>query len=271
MIDREDYEEPRCLLCMEKECAVSPIPVGRVIEKLDAYYERNDVSGAERHLLYWLNEAISGNDKKGEFTVREELMGHYRKQGIKDKAIENADKVYSLIKELGIEDTVGAGTACLNIGTVYKAFSRPKESILYFYKAQDIYEKSLNKNDERFGGLFNNMALTLVDLKEFNKAYEYFFKAIDVVKKSPFGMPDVAISYLNLCTAKETEKGIAAAKEEIEGYLEKAKENLDDSNNKRNGYYAFVCSKCAPGFIYYGLKGYGEELKSRAKEIYERA
>ena len=132
MIGKEDYEEPRCVLNMDKNESVDPIPVQRVIEKLDAYYAKNDVSGAERHLLYWLSESLVGNDKKGEFTVRSELMGHYRKEGNKEKAIENADAVNDLIEELKIGDTVGAGTAYLNIGTVYKAFGKAEESLIFF-------------------------------------------------------------------------------------------------------------------------------------------
>ncbi|MBO4594254.1 MAG: tetratricopeptide repeat protein [Clostridia bacterium] len=270
MIGKEDYEEPRCVLNMDKDKSVDPIPVQRVIEKLDAYYARNDVSGAERHLLYWLSEALAGNDKKGEFTVRSELVGHYRKEGNKEKAIENADAVNSLIEELKIGDTVGAGTAYLNIGTVYKAFGREKESLIFFEKATAIYEKTLDRKDARFGGLYNNYALTLVDLKRFTEAYRYYEKALSVVENIPFGKPDAAITYLNIATAKETEKGYSAAKDEIKNLLKKAKDRLD-GENRRDGYYAFVCSKCATAFSYYGDEEYAEELIVRAKEIYERA
>ena len=270
MIGKEDYEQPRCVLCMDKNDTVNPIPVQRVIEKLDFYYAKNDVSGAERHLLYWLSESLVGNDKKGEFTVRSELMGHYRKQGDAEKALENADAVNNLIDELKIVDTVGAGTAYLNIGTVYKAFGNPEKSLIFFEKATDIYEKNLDKDDARFGGLFNNKALALVDLKAFDKAYECYYKALSVVENSPFGKPDAAITYLNIATARETEKGYSAAKDEIKELLGKAKICLDGENS-RDGYYAFVCSKCAPAFSYYGDEEYAKELIVRAKEIYERA
>lgn len=271
MINKEDYEEPRCVLCMDKNKSVTPIPVQRVIEKLDSYYSKNDVSGAERHLLYWLSEAKSGNDKKGEFTVRSELMGHYRKEGDGNKAIENADAVNALIGELGIGDALSAGTAYLNIGTVYKAFGRPEESLCFFEKAKSIYEKLLPVGDIRFGGLYNNMALTLVDLKRFDEAYGYYNKALSVVEKSSDTATDAAITCLNIATAKETEKGYSAAKEEIDELLKRAKTFFDDSEVKRDGYYAFVCGKCAPAFSYYGDEKYAEELKSRAKEIYERS
>ena len=54
-LSKDDYEEPRCLLNMHPE--VTPIPVGRMIEKLDSYLNQNDYDAAERHLKYWLTEA----------------------------------------------------------------------------------------------------------------------------------------------------------------------------------------------------------------------
>ena len=49
----------------------------------------------------------------------------------------------------------------------------------------------------------------------------------------------------------------------------KAMKILDDYEN-RDGYYAFVCEKCASVFGYYGHFFYEKELKERAKAIYER-
>ena len=52
ILSKDDYEEPRCLLNMHPE--VTPIPVGRIIDKLDSYLNKNDYDAAERHLKYWL-------------------------------------------------------------------------------------------------------------------------------------------------------------------------------------------------------------------------
>ena len=68
-----------------------PIPQGRVVDKLDEYMSRRDYAGAERHLLYWLAEARQGGDLRGELTVRNELIGHCRKTGQREKAQENID------------------------------------------------------------------------------------------------------------------------------------------------------------------------------------
>ena len=66
-LSNEDYEEPRCLLNMHPE--IHSIPLGRVIEKLDSYLDRQDFDSAVRHLSYWLSEAEAGNDDRGRLAV----------------------------------------------------------------------------------------------------------------------------------------------------------------------------------------------------------
>ena len=82
IIGPEDYAEPRCLLCDEPYGVTPPVkavPQQRIIEKMNEYMSRRDYAGAERHLLYWLEEAKLGRDKGGELMIRNELVGHYRK------------------------------------------------------------------------------------------------------------------------------------------------------------------------------------------------
>ena len=55
-----------------------------------------------------------------------------------------------------------------------------------------------------------------------------------------------------------------------EAFFKKA-EALLENHQKRDGYYAFVCEKCASVFGYYGHFFYADELKKRAGRIYERA
>ena len=78
-LSKDDYEEPRCLLNMHPK--VTPISVGRMIEKLDSYLNQNDYDAAERHLKYWLTEADAGHDMRGKLTVLNEQIGFYRKTG----------------------------------------------------------------------------------------------------------------------------------------------------------------------------------------------
>ena len=74
----------------ESQPRIHPIPRRRVIEKLDWYMSRRDYAGAERHLLYWLEEARLGDDLRGALMLRNELVGHYRKTGDRERALEKA-------------------------------------------------------------------------------------------------------------------------------------------------------------------------------------
>ena len=42
-----------------------PVPQQRIVAKMDEYMSRRDYAGAEKHLLYWLEEARQGNDLRG--------------------------------------------------------------------------------------------------------------------------------------------------------------------------------------------------------------
>ena len=98
-IGPEDYEEPQCLLCGEPygaEPKPEPIPQQRVVQKLDEYMSRRDYDGAERHLLYWLEEANRVRDLRGELLVHNELIGHYRKVSNRERAFVHIEQALKL-------------------------------------------------------------------------------------------------------------------------------------------------------------------------------
>ena len=272
-IQKEDYEEPACPFCVDRwkdEPPVKPVPIRRIIQKLDEHLSYNDYISGERHLLYWLGEATDGNDKRGMLTIYNELMGIYRKTNRKEEALESLSEALKLVENTDLDFTVTAGTTYINAATVYKAFGYPEKSLPLFQKAQKIYESELSGSDSRLAGLYNNMALTLVDLKLYNEAYGYYEKAISVNSQNENGELETAITYLNIANAKELESGLEKAEEEIAQYIEKAYKLLTIESIPKNGYYAFVCEKCAPTFSYYGYFYYENDLKERAKKIYER-
>ena len=142
-LEPEDYAEPRCLLCDKpygKAPAVKAVPQQRIIEKMNDYLSRRDYTGAERHLLYWLEEAKLGHDRGGELLIRNELVGHYRKTAEKEKAFESAKEALRLIEELDFDGSVSAGTTYINIATAYNAFGENEKSIALFEKAMKTYE-----------------------------------------------------------------------------------------------------------------------------------
>ena len=271
ILKAEDYVEPRCVLCDEPygaEPAVKSVPQRRIIEKMDEHMSRRDYAGAERHLLYWLEEAKLGRDQRGELMIRNELVGHYRKTANKEAAFLHAKEALKLLKDMDFEGTISAGTTYTNVATAYNAFGENEDSLRLFEKAKDVYESSPRTDPQLLGGLYNNMALVCVSLKRFQEAAELYGKALKVMAQVPGGELEQAITYINMANAAEDEKGLENAETLIDQYMDQAYDLLDHTNAPKDGYYAFVCEKCAPAFSYYGYFMQAEELNRRAEEIY---
>ena len=115
------------------------------------------------------------------------------------------------------------------------------------------------------------MALSLAVCGRYEEATEMFRKAIEVMKKQEYGELEQAITWLNMADAAEAALGPEAAEDTVEEYLETAEKLLNTVSLPRNGYYAFVCEKCAPVFGHYGWFMTEAELKKRAEEINDRA
>ena len=262
---------------------IRPVPQKRIIEKMDDYMSRRDYAGAERHLLYWLEEALAGQDLRGQLMLRNELIGHYRKTAAKRQALENVEEAVRLLEVLQFENSISAGTTYVNAATACNAFGDYERAAVFFEKARSVYESQAQTNPQLLGGLYNNMALNCVSLARknrdlpgkkadtearFKQAFALYDKAMEQMRLVPNGELEQAITCLNRADALEAEKGPEAAEKEIEDLLDTASVLLDTPSVPRDGYYAFVCEKCAPSFSYYGYFLEAEELSRRAEELY---
>ena len=298
----EDYIEPRCVLCEEPYGVtkdVKPVPQQRIIEKMDEYMAHRDYAGAERHLLYWLEEAKLGEDLRGQLMLRNELTGHYRKTGDREKSLANAEEALRLLSVLEFEGTISSGTTYVNAATACNAFGENERSLALFEKARAVYEANPRTDRALLGGLYNNMALTNAALGRYEEAMPLFEKALEAMGEVPNGGLEQAITYLNMADLLDARYGMEQREKEICEYLDRAADLLDETQPAGRqaagrqaagqqaeesredpakaenagpdpGYYAFVCEKCAPAFSYYGYFLTAEELERRAKEIYGR-
>ncbi|MBQ3847879.1 MAG: tetratricopeptide repeat protein [Clostridia bacterium] len=270
-ISQEDYKEPQCLLNMSDPNSkeVRSIDISRVIDKLDSYLSKDDMPGAKRHLEYWLREAESGNDERGRFSILNELMGLCRKMKLEKEAKNYAMAALEQAEAIGIKDTISYGTCLLNVATVYKAFGDSEKALGFYEKAKENYGKNLPSDDRRAAGLCNNMGLALCDVKRYEDSIRSYEKALEILKKYDDSRPDRAITWLNLANAYEAKDGLLEAEESISKCLDEAEKELLSEENVRDGYYAFVCEKCAPTFGYYGRFGLQNDLLACSAEIYE--
>ncbi len=272
-LSREDYEEPRCLLDMNKGLQSAPlrsIPMARVTEKLDEYLSRDDWAGAERHLNYWLADAENAGDRMAQLAIESERMGLFRKRGRRDDAFAAAESALRLLADPDIADSLTAATAYVNIATVYKTFSMPEKALSWFMKARPVYEKYLKDGDVRLGGLYNNLALALADLERFDEARGYYRRALTVMKQAAGGELEQAVTWLNLADLETAEKGYEEAEDRVQTCLDRARLLLDTPSLPRNGYYAYVLRCCVPTFEYYGRFMDAQELEEVSSAIYRQ-
>ena len=296
-LERDEYQEPRCPLDMSalQGGPAETIPVRRITEKEDEFLAKNYWTGAERLLLYWLAEADQYGDKKGCFAMNNELMGLYRKLGKEEKAMESAGKALELQAELGMENSISAGTTYVNVATACNAFGEYERSLELFGKARAVYENSSFVEPRLLGGLYNNMALTCTALSKYDEALALYEKAVSVMAKVPDGGLEQAITCLNMADTVEAWLGMEEGESRIFELADRAEELLDDKGREllrrpdgetsvletpgalkalpaeekaRIGYYAFVCEKCAPVFEYYGYFLTADRLRETAEKIY---
>ncbi len=265
----EDYIEPSCLLCGAQSEAV-PIPQPRVAQKLDEYMSRRDYAAAERHLLYWMEEARLGHDLRGELFLCNELVGHYRKTANRAPALHYIERALSLLDTLGFTEGVSAGTTLVNAATAYSAFGENERALALFERARAIYEAG-SVEPQLLGGLYNNMATACAALGRYGEALALYGQAMEQMALIPGGAPERAVTCLNMADAVAADQGLEAGEARIAALLDKADALLRDANVPRDGYYAFICEKCAPGFAHYGWFAAAQACSDAAKEIYERA
>ncbi len=274
MLDEFDYKEPACPLCDGKEfyypkkgAPLGRIPTQRIIEKLDGLFAKNNYAEAGRLLTYWKSEAVELRDRQGELAVENELVGYYRKQGEKEKALASVECALSLVDELEQGDMASGATIFINCATAYKAFGMAKEAMPLYERAEGIYKNVLAEGDTRFGALYNNMALALADVGDYEGAEKAYLSALCVMEKARGGEADAAITYINLAHMYEK----TGKRDRIGGCMKKAYDLLQSDNLPHNGYYAFVLEKCAPSFGYFGDRETYLKLKKESEEIYARS
>ena len=241
------------------------IPIESIISKLDMYLNREDYASAHRLLLYWKDESRNINDLRGELEILNELLGFSRRINDKEGGLSAVWRCFELIEILNISGTT-AGTIYLNGATTLKCFGQPQESIPYYEKAYQCFEGNLPKDDKLWGGFFNNYALALADVGRYDDAIDRYQEAIDVMSCVENGHVEVAVTLMNIAELFER---IGDSNHLIDQSLEQALYYLNDSSLPRNGYYAFVCRKCAPTFGHFGWFQVERELNERADRIYE--
>jgi len=256
-----------CPACKKLEKAAARVPVGRVIEKLDSLFAKNDLVGAERLIEYWTAEAIALGDTSGELSLVNEMLGLSRRIGNKDKAKAAIDRALILIDLTGMGSSVSGATILLNAATTEKAFGAPEAAVPLYERTADIYKaEKLDEKDPKYAALYNNYATTLTDLTRFTEAEALYQKALSLTREAK-NLPDCAVTAVNMAHLYEAWEGIES--EKITECLAHAERLLLEECTDRTPYFAFVAEKCVPAFDYFGHFFAANQLREISRKIYE--
>ncbi len=246
------------------------IDIGRVIERMDGYMSRLDFAAAGRHLDYWLREAESLGDRRSALSLHNEWIGLARKSGQREAAAAHSEEALRLIDALELRQTVTEGTTCINAATAAYVFGDYDRSIRLFERAKACYRGSASVSPQQMGGLYNNMGLTLTALRRYDDALSSYRKALEWMERVPHSAAEQAETCLNMADTLESQRGMDAERD-IFALLDRAEALLEAEASPEDGYYAYICSHCAPTFEHFGYFITANRLKEIASRYYERA
>lgn len=256
--------QEKCQGCSKEN--MSRVPIIRVIGRLDELFAHNDLEGAVELLEYWNNEAQNIGDSRGRLEILNEQIGIYRRTYERDKALGVVNDALQIIESEGIDSTLSVGTIYINIATTLKAFGKTPEAMPYYEKAEQIYSSFANVPAFKLAALNNNKASAFAELGDFKSAEKCYLSAIEILKSSSEYFGEIAVSYVNLAHLYED---MAQLDTVIYDTMQKAWEYLTKPQIAHDGNYAFICTKCAPSFEYFGFAEREQYLTKEAERIYE--
>ena len=241
------------------------LDVPSVIRGLDALYARGREDEAQSYLERHLSEACELGDWRAELSLTSELLGQYRRSMEREKGLAAVERALALVREHRLGRTVSGATVLLNAATTLGCFGEHKEALPIFRHVSRVYAEHLDPHDYRFAGLFNNMAQSHAALGEFTQAEGLFLSAVKIMERLEGGENEIAVT---LCSLAELYDAADPEDGRIADCLERAWACLDGPGVKRDGYYAFMASKCVPVFDRLGFFLYAAELKERIGAVH---
>ena len=249
---------------MEHKNCDGVLPVKNFIAELDGCFARDDLAAAGEVLSRWERLAREQYDRTALLSILSEEIGYYRQTADPARGVPAIEEAFSLIDELEIQDTVSAGTIYINGATTYKSFGMAERGMAYYDRAERIYAAQLPPDDYRVAALCNNRALALSDLGDTEAAERSFLRALRILRAEGLHDGEIAVTHIGLAHLYDK----IGRRDGIEPQLESAWQILSSGELPRDGDFAFICSKCAPSYGYFGQKEREAVLTQIAAQIY---
>ena len=253
-----------CSSCSKE--SYTTVPIGRVMQKLDELFEKNDLKGVGDILEYWEREARIIHDKRGLLEILNEQIGYFRRTADRDRALSAVNEAFGLIDELDAGKNEASGTIYLNGATTMKAFGMTSEAMQYYKIAKEIYDSTLSPDDYRLAAFYNNISSAYKDLGEIENSEKACFSALEILESRGGYFGEAAVTHVNLA---HLYYDLDVFDERVYEHIECAWTLLSSDENIHDGNFAFLCSKCYPSFGYFGYFDYENKLKALVEKIYE--
>ncbi|MBE6968637.1 MAG: tetratricopeptide repeat protein [Ruminococcaceae bacterium] len=260
-MDERDYMENACPFDVSAwrkvpQRAGKRIDLGTYLARYDALMARGEKKDAGAVLYDALCAAREHGDRHSELSLCSELMGYCRQAGCREEGMEAIEAGLHLLRELGLEGSLTAGTILVNAATALSAFGEHQRALGNFQEAFRCYGRALPPEDQRWAALLNNMAAAYEARGERDSAERHYRSALRIQQLG--GGVDVAVTHVNLAQ-------LLGSRDEWEAALAA----LDEPTLVWDEYYAFTCRKCAAAFEEAGMAETAQELRERAEIIHE--
>ena len=200
-------------------------------------------------------EAKEQKDWNAQLQFLNQQIDFYRLRNKKELGEEAILNAIAIGKEKKEEKVLLYANTLVNAGKAIRDFGDAKRAVELYEEAYEIYKEQFHENDYRFAGFYNHMGVACEEIGKFEEAEQCFNKAILIMERLPRGEIELALTHVNLACVYHQAKG---------------EQYFDSDNVMRGGYYAHACITCAEKLEKLGYQKEVEELKERARRVYER-
>lgn len=238
--------------------------INKLLQQVDAYYEQNRGSDAERLMQEGIALAVQEQDDESLLQLLNELLGYYRETSQVENSYRIARQAVAQAERMGLQGTIPYATTLLNVANAYRAGGRLQDSLSCYLTVREIYHEMLAPDNMLVASLENNVSLLYQEMGDFRRAKECLLKALSIVeaKQAEF---EAAVTCANLAGTcmqlGEQEEAYSFAQKAIGGF---------EALGVSDAHYGAALSALAT--YYYQKKEYtsAAELFRKAMQIMEK-
>lgn len=222
--------------------------INSVIVGLDKLFAEKKMNEVEPYLNENLSKAKEEKDYGAVLSILNEQIGYYRSISRKKESLKAFEEAKECIKTMKLQGTEHEATTLLNGATALRAAGKYQEAMSEYVHVEEIYKNTINSNDYRFAGLYNNMSLLYSALEQYGEAGEKLQQALSVLQTLKHSEIEQAITYTNI--ALNCSK--LSQKEEMDTALNTALKLFEEYADNKDAHYAAALSGLAAAYFEMG-------------------